>query len=480
MKTKQLPPSFVVQPKSSKRQERGNQMQNDDKQTSSNRNEELRALDLNLARAVKQASLWNGLNGNEETALIYGFISQAQSKNVYKELVKFRKRTNFLELCVTFLQKALTEDLTQDVSDWCADTHEWLIKRNTTILGNKSVVTKKAGVVAVSDNQQVFLANNVAEFGDEQDNKKEKNESIKSQITSLAQQFKRRKIKKYKLLIPLNLDENQRFEMEERQKEAIDKIFDLFPEMYDKWVRKRRLRRLLNDESPFRSQFAAIWALSHFGLFISRLQQFQTDYALSVKLNDSQYLDPQRFLFDFNNCLIVSDVNRHNASLLKANADDAEQQAHIVQQQQQQQHTKLHKSDLKPDGCTKSQTAKSAVKQSQNFKESKMSAKNQEYKDTSDLLAQILSGFDKQMEEKQHIESRLNRDKSQSRVNTNVSINLGGFTYIVDSLKGIFGKFEKSIVYLHIYVAKHLLFSDTSYKIIVTSRNRSNVWEHID
>jgi hypothetical protein len=430
-----------------KKQDHVNPAQNEEK-SSINRNEELRALDLNLARAVKQASLTSGLNGNEETALIYGYISHAQTKNVYKELVKFRKRTNFLELCVSFLQKALTEDLAHEVSEWCADTHDWLLKRNTTILGNKSLVTKKAGVVAVSDNQQSVAVNN-AELVDDQDVKKDKNaaDSLKSQITSMTQQFKRRRIKKYKLLIPLNLDETKRTEMEEQQKEAIDKIFDLFPEMYDKWMRKRRLRRLLNDESPFRSQFAAIWALAEFGIFINRIQQFQTDYALSAKLNDSQYLDPQRFLFDFNNCMIVPDVNRHNANLLKPATDDADESIAVQsskQHQQQQQKADL-KYSVNSDGGVRH--PRGTLKQ--NFKDSKTSAKNTDYKDTSDLLAQVLVGNEKHDEKhRSNSQERINREKSLSKINRNLSANTSenNMKTIVQSLRGIFGKFEKAIV----------------------------------
>jgi hypothetical protein len=420
-----------------KRHERGNQLQNDEK-PSNTRSDELKAIDLNLARAVKQASFAGGLNGNEETAVIYGFIFQAQTKNVYKELVKFHKRTNFLELCILFLQKALTENLTYEVSDCCADTHEWLNKRNTTILGNKSLVTKKIGMVAVSDNRQSMQPNN-PEFPDDPENKKERNnaESIKSQVTNMAQQLKRRRIKKYKLLIPLNLDENRRLELEEKQKEAIDKIYDLFPEMHGKWIRKRRLRRLLNDECSFRSQLAAIWALSQFGIFMHHIEQFQSEYNLSLMLHESNYLDPQQFLFDFNSCLIVSDAVNNTNPVLKFDKKSSDDQNSRFSEYQEFISTQTSRT-LE----TNRKTTKPSLKQN-----SKTSAKNTDYKDTSDLLSKVLSGFDKQTEDdpRDHANQDKNNLKSSNHL---VSANTSDATLktIAESLKGIFGKFEKSIV----------------------------------
>jgi hypothetical protein len=103
------------------------------------------------SNAPAKTTYFNMLTGNEDVSQIYSYISQNPVKNSYRELIKFRKRTNYFELLTNLLQKALTEELIQEVNEWCTDTLEWMRKRNTTILGVQTNVTRKQdGVIAVS------------------------------------------------------------------------------------------------------------------------------------------------------------------------------------------------------------------------------------------------------------------------------------------------------------------------------------------
>jgi len=114
---------------------------------------ELKALELFQAKTIAPAksTYFNMLTGNEDVSQIYSYISINPVKNSYRELLKFRKRTNYFELLTNLLQKALTEELIQEVNEWCSDTLEWMRKRNSTILGIQTSVTRKQdGVVAVS------------------------------------------------------------------------------------------------------------------------------------------------------------------------------------------------------------------------------------------------------------------------------------------------------------------------------------------
>ncbi len=44
---------------------------------------------------------------------------------------------------MSLLHKALAEELTADVNEWCLDTLNWLGKRNVAIVGPGQILTKK-------------------------------------------------------------------------------------------------------------------------------------------------------------------------------------------------------------------------------------------------------------------------------------------------------------------------------------------------
>ena len=100
--------------------------------------------------APAKATYFNMLTGNEDVSQIYAYIAQNQTRSSYRELIKFRKRTNYFELLTYLLQKALTEELIQEINEWSTDTLEWMKKRNQTILGIQTSVTRKQdGLVTV-------------------------------------------------------------------------------------------------------------------------------------------------------------------------------------------------------------------------------------------------------------------------------------------------------------------------------------------
>ena len=83
------------------------------------------------------------LTGNEDNSQIYAFIAQNLTKYSYKELIKCRKRPNFFELLINLLKKALSEDLINDVQEWCLDTLGWLSKRNVSVVGANQIIVRK-------------------------------------------------------------------------------------------------------------------------------------------------------------------------------------------------------------------------------------------------------------------------------------------------------------------------------------------------
>ena len=69
---------------------------------------------------------------------------------------------------------------------------------------------------------------------------------------------------------------------------------------YESWVRRKKLRRIFNEESAHKSQFYAIWALNNFSILVNRVQQNSPQGRTNFvnRFNSSDNLDPQLFFFD--------------------------------------------------------------------------------------------------------------------------------------------------------------------------------------
>lgn len=262
---------------------------------------ELKALESYLARtnANNKSSIFNMLSGNEDNTQIYAFIHQNVTRYSFKELIKFRKRQNYFELLINLLQKALTEDLNSDINEWCTDTLNWLTKRNVSIAGASQIMVKKT---------ENFLGAKRNSFDSDMPGD---NTSLMTthKLKEKAAVSKKRQIKKYKLLIPIDLPIPEKAKLEEKQKNAINVLYDLFPERHENWQKRIKLRRIFSEESAHKSQFYAIWALNSFSLLMTRINQSSPQNRMNYlhRMGTSSYVDPQQFLFDRNNALIVSD-----------------------------------------------------------------------------------------------------------------------------------------------------------------------------
>ena len=439
----------------------------------SNKNDELKALELYLSRTAKIANVYAILNGNEDTTFIYGFISHSPTKFVYKELTKFRKRTTYMELLVYYLHKAVTEDLITEIREWCNDTADWLVRRNTAILGNRAVIVKKpGGVITVAGNLQ--LSSSLGDFDDKK--------GLKTSTSSIGNftSFKKRKIKKYKLLIPLELQGEEKVKLEDRQKGAIDKIYELFPDMHENWVRRKRLRRLLQEEATYKAEFYNIWALNEFSSLMNRLNQSSEQNLEKIFRND--YVDPQNFLFDVNNCLLVSEENRYNVEIFKLDEGEKAELLPVpptkgkpsipasIGLKRQSQITMSKNSKIK----NSKPLSKSTSRNTKPIRSS-MQGKLMDIKNTCDLLAEGFYGLDipDDLETKStttgltvtNVNASISKNQKQAvsssqpppsrytnTTNRSSFVTMPSFRDIVDSIKTIFYKFNQAAVYLEIYL----------------------------
>lgn len=114
-----------------------------EKSTKNTKSLEFKALDSFLTRGNFTSKTINiNFTGNEDTSVIFAYIQQNSAKLIYKDIVMFRKRSNYFDILLKFLQKALDEELVKDVNEWCYDTFLWHQNRTASILGPRQARQK--------------------------------------------------------------------------------------------------------------------------------------------------------------------------------------------------------------------------------------------------------------------------------------------------------------------------------------------------
>lgn len=181
----------------------------------SSKGTELKALEVHAAKSninKNAAAYFSMLSGNEETAQIYAFIFANPSKLVYRELVKFRRRTAYFEYIVQLVQKALAEEMSvQEINEWCTDTLEWMQKRNASILGTQVAVIRKPEVITVAGNVQKPVAQEFVAEAERMFAATDRQQQQQPQAKTKPK--KKGGVKKYKLLIPLELELHEKIKV---------------------------------------------------------------------------------------------------------------------------------------------------------------------------------------------------------------------------------------------------------------------------
>lgn len=336
-------------------------------------------------------------------------------------MIKFRKRPNYFEYLTNLFQKALTEELSNEINDWALETLEWMQKRNISILGQQLAIIKKPDVISVGGivNPRRSITSDTGLMS----NDPAVQNSV-SQSTAFASKTKKKRIRKYKLLIPVDLEMSEKIKLEEKQKKAIDTIYDFFPDRYDNWMRRSRLRRLFQEESAHKSQFYVIWALNNFSILMNRIFQSspQNNMHFLQRLNSSSYIDAQLFLFDKNNALIAAFDDANDKAAHKARRNPVKQPK-----------------NSKDSSHSPSKLINSAVILPQE-------EKLHELKDTAEILADVISGIEYAPEEGDRRHSNYHSADSDHPRGPQHPISVTEFN---DHANNIFSKFKRAVVIAH-------------------------------
>ncbi|XP_078673131.1 cilia- and flagella-associated protein 54-like isoform X2 [Branchiostoma floridae x Branchiostoma belcheri] len=259
-------------------------------------NEELKALEAHMLRLARQAQS-DELTGQEDPNVLHAYVAALPSRQAYKEVIKFKKRARFLEFFVQVAQKAVMEGHLQNVLDWCQDSLLWLKKRNEGMVAVRGLARQVGAVTLVGDDPKKYAAAMV-----------EYTKNLKMSKAEQVRQKKKEKRQKMKLLAsrrkgPVDLAKEQQEEIENK---AMEVLKHNFPEFYRVMLRRRRLRKTCADEIPWRCQMNILQGLSHFGLFLEKVElRDKLRGTASLHIYRPSFLDQEWFTFESSNTLVV-------------------------------------------------------------------------------------------------------------------------------------------------------------------------------
>ncbi|XP_052780184.1 cilia- and flagella-associated protein 54-like isoform X4 [Mya arenaria] len=287
-------------------------------------NEELKALEAHMLSISKQetqhkAQSEHELSGSEDPSILHAYIAYLPSRIAYREVSRFKKRARYLEFFVQVAQKALTEGLPELAMEWCDDTDNWITRRNEQIIGVRAFLTKQPGgtMTVTGDDPKKFAAAMV-EYSKEKEFSTPRGQAGGSKVVQgkpgqSAPKGKRRV--KYKALrVNNNMTDAAKQAQEEAEvkfpehydEEALEKIGVHLPDMYRGWHRKRRLRKICNDEMTWKCQLSILQGLAQFSAFLQKLERREKIMGNTDNIMyKTNFLDQEWLVFETAGTLVV-------------------------------------------------------------------------------------------------------------------------------------------------------------------------------
>ncbi|XP_010214825.1 PREDICTED: putative uncharacterized protein C12orf63, partial [Tinamus guttatus] len=112
--------------------------------------ENLNALESNLLKLTRPVPA-SELTGQEDPLFLYPIISCWATKNAYREVMKFRKKSRFLEYFVQVLHKLLNEEKFQKSLDWAENAQHYLATRNEHFLSVEGTLKRETSFLSVHE-----------------------------------------------------------------------------------------------------------------------------------------------------------------------------------------------------------------------------------------------------------------------------------------------------------------------------------------
>ncbi|XP_026065483.1 cilia- and flagella-associated protein 54 isoform X3 [Carassius auratus] len=179
------------------------------------------------------------LTGQEDPVVLYMVIENSPLQHAFKEVMKFKQKSCFLEFVVHLLKKALLEDELDPVLQWEQDIFNWLSRRDEALFGLK----KHSGLPG--EEFKDFTASVI-----EYNTKKQKDGTF----------WDGRKLLQKKLLIAFKSQNS------EREVRAVDILLSKLAALIRRHQRCWKLRQMRSEDSLWRCHVNLSLACAHLGL----------------------------------------------------------------------------------------------------------------------------------------------------------------------------------------------------------------------
>ncbi|XP_074395684.1 cilia- and flagella-associated protein 54 isoform X4 [Zonotrichia albicollis] len=232
------------------------------------------------------------LTGKESLLLLYPVISCWPSDRAYREVLKFKGNTRFLEFFVQLLHKVMNEEKFQSVLEWAESVETNLKRRNESFLGTD-------GISAQARSLTLGESTSAAEV------QKGKNTSPSGKAkSSPAKKPTKQAVPQKGPLREFLMKNPDTMQSSEAQNKAMDKLKKLAHEtlvmLLTKYVIRSRFCQMCLEEMPWKSQMNIYLALAHYHLFKKNLEvQYNMGISGSRHLDSYNILDPE--IFSLNN-----------------------------------------------------------------------------------------------------------------------------------------------------------------------------------
>ncbi|XP_018107846.1 cilia- and flagella-associated protein 54 isoform X2 [Xenopus laevis] len=246
--------------------------------------EQLSALELHLQKLTKPSD-GADLTGHEDPMLLHAVVACWPTVAAYKEVMKFKKRSRFLEFFVQLLQRVVYEEKFQRALDWANTVLEHLKRRNENVLGISR--TEAAEDAIPSDSFKRYTAALVEYHKDKEH-------------PALKKERKQIKPEKHKESFPTQMRKNTKLSDSHRnlgedlEKQAFATLRKLLLPVACRYIKHKKLNTFCTEEMPWRSQLNLLLAYIHFNMFRSKLDKLCSNES-GWAHNSTRVLDPDLF-----------------------------------------------------------------------------------------------------------------------------------------------------------------------------------------
>ncbi|XP_069620558.1 cilia- and flagella-associated protein 54 isoform X5 [Ranitomeya imitator] len=248
-------------------------------------NEQINALEQTLLKLTKPSAAGTQLTGHEDPLLLYSVVSCWAPSAAFKEIMKFKKKSRFLEFLIHLLQRVYYEEKFQKILEWSSTALDYLKRRNEDVFGNRP--TEETGDVPAPNDSFRRYTTALVEYRKDMvpsTQKQSKKQNISKKVGRINEQKKNQNVEAHRLT------------PEESEKKAFKTLLVLLTPVVGRYIKRKRVSQASREEMPWRAQINLLLALTHFSLFKKKLSQLSgEELASEQSISSYRILDPELF-----------------------------------------------------------------------------------------------------------------------------------------------------------------------------------------